>query len=117
MLSKHADSLVGDYITYGAFFFLPQHNGKTQSCPETKASSAAKNHTRRRRKIHYLSVYISFYDYLMARGFVYECAVNVLHGVLKRLFKEVLGMKTQVILNKRRNKIVAVIVTGLNTQG
>ncbi|MBW5928092.1 hypothetical protein FMK94_06880 [Klebsiella grimontii] len=28
-----------------ALFFLPQHNGKTQSCPETKASSAAKNHT------------------------------------------------------------------------
>ena len=45
MLSKHADSLVGDYITFGAFFFLPQHNGKTQSCPEAKASSAAKNHT------------------------------------------------------------------------
>lgn len=36
---------MGDYITFGAFFFLPQHNGKTQSCPETKASSAAKNHT------------------------------------------------------------------------
>lgn len=45
MLSKHADRLVGDYITFGAFFFLPQHNGKTQSCPEAKASSAAKNHT------------------------------------------------------------------------
>ncbi len=44
MLSKHADSLVGDYITFGAFFFLPQHNGKTQSCPEAKASSADKNH-------------------------------------------------------------------------
>ncbi|PLM43847.1 hypothetical protein CWM85_37970, partial [Klebsiella michiganensis] len=27
------------------FFFLPQHNGKTQSCSEAKASSAAKNHT------------------------------------------------------------------------
>ncbi|EUC85976.1 hypothetical protein HMPREF1570_0356 [Klebsiella oxytoca KA-2] len=36
---------MGDYITFGAFFFLPQHNGKTQSCPEAKASSAAKNHT------------------------------------------------------------------------
>lgn len=100
MLSKHADSLVGEYITFGAFFFLPQYSDKAQYCHEAKASSAAKNHTPRSQKIHYLSVYISFYDYLMVRDFVCECAANVLHGVLKRLFKEVLGMKAQVILNK-----------------
>ena len=36
----------------------------------------------------------------MVRDLAYEYAVNVFHGVLKRLFKEVLGMKAQVILNK-----------------
>jgi hypothetical protein len=36
----------------------------------------------------------------MARNFVHECAANILHGALKRLFKEVLGMKAQVVLNK-----------------
>ena len=100
MLSRHRDSLVGDYITFGAFFFLPQHNDKTQYCPEAKASSAVKNHTPRRHKIHYLSVYISFYDCLMARNFAYECAANVLHGALKRLFKEMLRVEVQVVLNK-----------------
>lgn len=117
MLSKHADSLVGDYITFGAFFFLPQHNGKTQSCPEAKASSAAKNHTRRQRKIHYLSVYITFYDYWMLRHFAYQCAGKVIHDALKGSGEEVPGMETQVVLNKRGDKVVAVIVTGLNTQG
>ncbi|EGT3583975.1 hypothetical protein F6U18_16855 [Klebsiella oxytoca] len=42
MLSKHADSLVGDYITFGAFFFLPQHNGKTQSCLRRKPQAPPK---------------------------------------------------------------------------
>ena len=74
---------MGDYITFGAFFFLPQHNGKTQSCPEAKASSAAKNHTPRRRKIHYLSVFIGFYDYWMLRHFAYQCAGKGLHDALK----------------------------------
>lgn len=101
MLSRHRDSLVGDYITFGAFFFLPQHNGKTQSCPEAKASSAAKNHTRRRRKIHYLSVYISFYDYWMLRHFAYQCAGK--GGASRRIEgsgEEVPGMEAQVVLNK-----------------
>ena len=100
MLSRHRDSLVGDYITFGAFFFLPQHNGKTQSCSEAKASSAAKNHTHRRRKIHYLSVYISFYDYWMMRHFAYQCAGKVLHDALKGSGEEVPGMEAQVVLNK-----------------
>ncbi|MFQ7456932.1 MAG: hypothetical protein ACLROR_11155, partial [Klebsiella michiganensis] len=91
---------MGDYITFGAFFFLPQHNGKTQSCSEAKASSAAKNHNPRRRKIHYLSVYISFYDYWMMRHFAYQCAGKVLHDALKGSGEEVPGMEAQVVLNK-----------------
>jgi hypothetical protein len=42
--SVNLSNFWGQY-TFGAFFFLPQHNGKTQSCSEAKASSAAKNHT------------------------------------------------------------------------
>lgn len=100
MLSRHRDSLVGDYITFGAFFFLPQHNGKAQFCPEAKASSAAKNHIPQSQKKHYLSVYISFYDYLMVRHFACQCAGKGLHDALQRSGEEVPGMEAQVVLNK-----------------